>query len=498
MAASGVGSVAAAKAGTGAFLLCKGVIAGCLFSVLIDGPTSAEESVCSQVVEPCDPNEIRGPWGYGDEQFIAQSERINYTILFENEPEFASAPAQGVRIELPISENANPLSVRLGSFGFADYIFEVPSNQASYNQRIDLSQEEGYFLDVVAGLDISNNRVFWLFETIDPTTGFTPNDPFVGFLAVNDSTGIGEGFAEISIIAHEATVTGDTLAHFADIYFDLNPPITTNTHFNTIDAFPPTTVIEPLPEVSDNTMIKLQIQSTDDPGGSGVGYTELYLAQNDNDFMLIARDKFSEYLIEAETCDSLTFFARGFDNTGNTEPLDFNNNVWTVIGRTDVSAGEDQTICQGDEIVLTASEGNSYLWDNGSTSQSITVSPDSTTVYSVIVRDENGCPGKASVTVVVEDCTQVDDVMTTDSTIRVFPNPVSETEVFVELNNLNTGNYIIHIFEQSGRSVLEKDISITDNKETTKLSLNGIQPGNYLLEVSGSNFRETVKLVIIR
>jgi hypothetical protein len=495
--ATGVGSVAAAKVGASTFLLCKGMIVGCAVS-LAGGMTTLEEVVCSQVVEPCDPNEIRGPWGYGDEQFIAQSERVNYTILFENEPEFASAPAQGVRIEVPISENANPLSVRLGSFGFADYIFEVPSNQASYNQRIDLSQEEGYFLDVVAGLDINNNRVFWLFETIDPATGFTPNDPFVGFLAVNDSTGVGEGFAEFSIMAHEATVTGDTLAHFADIYFDLNPPITTNTHFNTIDALSPTTFIEPLAEVSENTQVKLQIQSTDDPGGSGVSYTELYLSQNNNDFMLIARDKFSEYLIEAETCDSLTFFARGVDNTGNTEPLDFNNNVWTVIGRTDVSAGDDQTICQGDEIVLTASEGSNYLWSNGETSQSITVSPDSTTVYSVIIRDETGCPGKAFVAVIVEDCTQVNDDMAADSNIRVFPNPVSKTDVFVELNNLKTGNHIIHIFDQSGRSVLEKGITITDDKETTKLSLNGIQPGNYLLEVSGLNFRETVKLVIVR
>jgi hypothetical protein len=495
--ATGVGSVAAAKVGAGTFLLCKGMIVGCAVS-LAGGMTTLEEVVCSQVVEPCDPNEIRGPWGYGDEQFIAQSERVNYTILFENEPEFATSPAQGVRIEVPISENANPLSVRLGSFGFADYIFEVPSNQASYNQRIDLSQEEGYFLDVVAGLDISNNRVFWLFETIDPATGFTPNDPFVGFLAVNDSTGVGEGFAEFSIIAHEGTATGDTMAHFADIYFDLNPPITTNTHFNTIDAFPPTTFIEPLPEVSDNTMIKLQIQSTDDPGGSGVGYTELYLSQNENDFMLIARDKFSEYLIEAETCDSLTFFARGVDNTGNTEPLDFNNNVWTVIGRTDVSAGEDQTICRDDEIVLTASEGNSYLWSNGETSQSITVSPDSTTVYSVIVRDETGCPGRASVTVIVEDCTQVDGDMAADSNIRVFPNPVSENEVYFELNNLKAGNYIIHLHEQSGRSVLENNITVTDDKEIRKISLNGIPPGNYLLEINGEKFRQTIKLVIVR
>ncbi len=49
------------------------------------------------------------------------------------------------------------------------------------------------------------------------------------------------------------------------------------------------------------------------------------------------------------------------------------------------SAGGDQVICQGYETTLTASEGDSYLWSTGETTQSITVNPSNTQTYTVTV-----------------------------------------------------------------------------------------------------------------
>ena len=45
----------------------------------------------------------------------------------------------------------------------------------------------------------------------------------------------------------------------------------------------------------------------------------------------------------------------------------------------------------------------SYSWSNGPSMQTMTVSPISTTQYTVTVRDQNGCPGTASTTVNVVD-----------------------------------------------------------------------------------------------
>ena len=69
-------------------------------------------------------------------------------------------------------------------------------------------------------------------------------------------------------------------------------------------------------------------------------------------------------------------------------------------------AGEDQTICEGDNVTLTASGGTDYLWNTGETTASITVSPTVTTTYSVTVSDGNS--------------SDIDDV-----TVAVNPLPIA-------------------------------------------------------------------------
>lgn len=54
------------------------------------------------------------------------------------------------------------------------------------------------------------------------------------------------------------------------------------------------------------------------------------------------------------------------------------------------------TFCQGGSVILTANSGNSYLWSNGATSQSITVS--ATGNYSVIVTNASGCSATSAIT----------------------------------------------------------------------------------------------------
>ncbi len=58
-------------------------------------------------------------------------------------------------------------------------------------------------------------------------------------------------------------------------------------------------------------------------------------------------------------------------------------------------------ICKGESVSLTASGGDIYLWSNGMTQSSITVSPNSTTTYSVTATSTFGCSGSASMTVTV-------------------------------------------------------------------------------------------------
>lgn len=64
-----------------------------------------------------------------------------------------------------------------------------------------------------------------------------------------------------------------------------------------------------------------------------------------------------------------------------------------------VSAGS-KTICEGNTATLTAIGATTYSWDNGSTSNPLTVSPATTTIYTV-TGDNSGCMASSSVTVTV-------------------------------------------------------------------------------------------------
>lgn len=63
-----------------------------------------------------------------------------------------------------------------------------------------------------------------------------------------------------------------------------------------------------------------------------------------------------------------------------------------------VSAGGATTFCQGLSVVLTASAGSSWLWSNGATTQSITVT--SSGNYSVTVTNASGCSATSAATTV--------------------------------------------------------------------------------------------------
>lgn len=65
-------------------------------------------------------------------------------------------------------------------------------------------------------------------------------------------------------------------------------------------------------------------------------------------------------------------------------------------------AGNDTTITLGTNAYLSASGGNSYLWNTGETTGSITVAPESVTVYSVTATNTFGCASADSVRVNVD------------------------------------------------------------------------------------------------
>lgn len=68
-----------------------------------------------------DPNEIIGPAGYDSIRWVSINDVLNYTIFFENDPEFASANAQKVDVRFSFDDKTWMRGFGLGSYGFANY-----------------------------------------------------------------------------------------------------------------------------------------------------------------------------------------------------------------------------------------------------------------------------------------------------------------------------------------------------------------------------------------
>lgn len=225
-----------------------------------------------------DPNDIIGPEGVGKGKWVSVSDRLNYTIRFENDPAFATVPAQIVRIKQLLNPKLNIYSLRLGNFGFANITFAVPENRTYFTQRLDLRDSLGIYVDLIAGIDVQKKEAFWIFSSIDPATGLAPSDAYLGFLPVNDSlTHKGEGFVSYSIVPAMNVATGDTIYAEADIIFDNNESIVTPRIFNKVDAgVPVTTLAVEKDTVIAGAQVRINVQGKDDMNGAGYMNYDIY------------------------------------------------------------------------------------------------------------------------------------------------------------------------------------------------------------------------------
>jgi PKD repeat protein len=89
-------------------------------------------------------------------------------------------------------------------------------------------------------------------------------------------------------------------------------------------------------------------------------------------------------------------------NSFGTESINIQNQI-TVNTLPNVSVlATDTDICQGSSVQLTASGANSFNWDNGLGAGSVkTVSPSSTTTYTVVGSNGLGCTANESITITV-------------------------------------------------------------------------------------------------
>lgn len=269
-----------------------------------------------------DPNDILGPDGFGEQRWVSATENLQYRIRFENDPLVANAPVQQLLITQTLDSDLDPRSFRLGDFGIGETVFSVPENVAAFSKRFDRVEEDGIFIDVVAGIDLASREVFWEVLAIDPATGLEPFDPLLGFLPPNLMPPEGDGFVTYSVRPSRTASTGDVIDAEARIIFDINEPIDTPPIFNTIDAVTPTSEVEALPSQTIETTFDVSWSGTDDEEGSAIGSYDVFVSIDDAPYeKWLDRTTLTTAQFVGELGHSYAFYTVARDNAGNIEAI---------------------------------------------------------------------------------------------------------------------------------------------------------------------------------
>ncbi|MBL0913479.1 MAG: T9SS type A sorting domain-containing protein, partial [Bacteroidia bacterium] len=88
-----------------------------------------------------------------------------------------------------------------------------------------------------------------------------------------------------------------------------------------------------------------------------------------------------------------------------------------------VNAGNDQTVCPGNQVTLSGSGANTYTWSGGIT-DGVPFTPATTANYTVTGTAANGCQNTDMVTVTLIDCSGLQEEAAWN--FSLYPNPAAD------------------------------------------------------------------------
>lgn len=214
-----------------------------------------------------DPNDI---YGYlspsGSKSIRGEQQDVFYTIEFENDPTFATAPAHDIYVTDTLDATKfdlstfRPTRVRLG-----DKVTEL-SGTKDFLTTIDMRPEINAIAQVQCAFDEKKGIAKWHIKSLDPMTMEPITNVKDGVLPVNtNGQGIGELMYDISLksgLAH-----GTVIGNRAGIVFDTNDLIMTPTWTNVIDRIAPVSHVTDVKMMNDSTAT-VSIEATDELSGS--------------------------------------------------------------------------------------------------------------------------------------------------------------------------------------------------------------------------------------
>jgi hypothetical protein len=160
-----------------------------------------------------------------------------------------------------------------------------------------------------------------------------------------------------------------------------------------------------------------------------------------------------------------------------------------------ISSSTTNSMCVGETLTLTASGANSFTWNSTSVGSSLTVSPTTTTTYSVVGKTSEGCLFDASSTVYVSACTNLNS-LNENELVKIYPVPAKD---FIELNISNqelvSEFNSASIYNSVGLLLKEEEIFFINS--SLKIKIEDLPNGVYSLQLKSSTNETLSKRFVI-
>lgn len=273
----------------------------------------------STPVSSLDPNDIYGYRTESGSTFMKEELLdLNYTIEFENDPEFATASAHTVVVtdtldkELFDLTSFVPTQLKIG-----ERRVELDGTP-NFVKTIDVRPEINAIAQVEGSYDKTKGIARWTFTSLDPMTMEPTDNVMSGFLPINDDRGSGIGEVSFNISLKRAEPDGTSIPNKACIVFDANDPIMTPVWTNVVDAVAPTSHIAG-GVMKNDSIVTLHLQGSDER--SGVWRYDVYQQLNSDGAWNKIVEHVSDTLIDVRYYDGIDqgFYVCATDSAGNLE-----------------------------------------------------------------------------------------------------------------------------------------------------------------------------------
>jgi len=159
------------------------------------------------------------------------------------------------------------------------------------------------------------------------------------------------------------------------------------------------------------------------------------------------------------------------------------------------NAGEDISICLGEEVNLVGSGGDGYVWSTGEKTKSIKVAPTRTTTYELEV-ERQGVNDLDYITVTVENCTNViEDNIELTNNLKVYPNPASGI-ININIQNVES-EAVLDLVSLTGNVIYSDTMQTQQSNFSKQIDLSSFERGVYFVRIYGSSQNLVQKIIMI-